>query len=89
MGHDERDVRTRIIDVKASEAMDSGATERGMATIKGYARERFMANYGSIHVVRLALSPMNRLSCGTQPAHIRLINRRRSISLSFGPLFGG
>jgi len=40
-----------------------------------------MADFGSIHVTRLALSPMNRLSCGTQSAHIRLINRRTIVPL--------
>ena len=75
--------------LRLSGKMDNEATERGMATIKGYARRSFMADFGSIHATRLALSPMNRLSCGTQPAHIRLINRRRDIPLSFGSLSGG
>ena len=54
---------------------------RGTATIKGYALVILKANICSILATRLKPSPMIRLSCGTQSAHIRLINRRRIVPL--------
>ena len=62
---------------------------RGTATIKGYALVILKANICSILATRLKPSPMIRLSCGTQSAHIGLINRRRNISLLLAPLPGG
>jgi len=60
-----------------------------MATIKGHARLNYEADFRSILAIRLKPSPMIRLSCGTQSAHIRLINRRRNIPLLFAPLSEG
>ena len=61
--------------------MGGGAMSRGTATIKGYALVILTANIRSILATRLKPSPMIRLSCGNQSAHIRLINRRTIVPL--------
>ena len=47
------------------------------------------ANFGSILATRLRPSPMIRLSCGIQSAHIRLINCRTIVPLLIALLSGG
>ena len=81
MGFHGRLVLLIASNLKMSDFVDNGVMRRGMATIKGYARPAYEANFGSILAIRLTPSPMIRLSCGNQSAHIRLINRRRNIPL--------
>lgn len=64
-------------------SMECGGMKREITSIKGYSRYFYKAGSVLILDFRLRPSPMNRLSCGTQPANIRLINRRVWFPFSF------
>ena len=64
-------------------SMECGGMKREITSIKGYSRHFCKAGSVLILEFRLRPSPMNRLSCGTQPANIRLINRRVWFPFSF------
>jgi len=57
---------------------------REIYSIKGTPRTFYKApGISLILAPRLRLSPTNRLSCGNQPANIRLVNRRVKFPFSF------
>ena len=57
---------------------------REIYSIKGNPRQIYKAPGNSLTLaVRLRLCPTNRLSCGNQPANIRLVNRRVKFPFSF------
>jgi len=64
--------------------MLDGGMNREIYSIMGNPRKTLKApGYGLTLAIRLRLSPTNKLSCGTQPANIRLINRRVKFPFSF------
>jgi hypothetical protein len=57
---------------------------REIYSIKGNPRHLYKApGYGLTLAFRLRLSPTNKMSCGIQPANIRLIDRRVKFPFSF------
>jgi hypothetical protein len=57
---------------------------REIYSIKGNPRKLYKApDFGLTLAIRLRLSPTNKLSCGKQPANIRLINRRVKFPFPF------
>jgi len=61
-----------------------GGMNREIYSIKGNPRQIYKAPGNSLTLaVRLRLCPTNRLSCGNQPANIRLVNRRVKFPFSF------
>jgi len=61
---------------------------REIYSIKGNPRQIYKApGFGLTLAHRLRLSPTNKLSCGTQPANIRLVNRRVQFPCSFHHFF--
>jgi len=68
-------VRRKVLD---------GGMNREIYSIKGNPRHFSKApGFGLTLAMRLRLSPANKMSCGTQPANIRLANRRVKFPFSF------
>jgi hypothetical protein len=64
--------------------MNRETVDFASTSIKGDPRPTYKATAVKLILVpRLRQPPMNRMSCGSQPANIRLINRREKFPCSF------